>query len=307
MPLFDDLCETVMDNLYEGLFVVDPHGEIVYWNRTAEKITGFTRSEIVGALCEEDLLMRLDESGAAVCSSRTCPMNALQSGGPDVWQGELYIRHKQGHRLPVKTRIVALKNDDGGLVCIAHMFTHNRAAADAVEGMREAQELALHDPLTGLGNRGYAEINLERCLVEMERYHFPFGVFFMDVDRFKDVNDSYGHEIGDVVLRTVGRTIINSLRASDMVFRWGGEEFLAIALQVHSQQLDPIGDKIRVLVEQSPILTDAGLCNVTVSIGATLARSDDTCESLVNRADMLMYESKLRGRNQVTSDLTLGA
>ena len=291
---------------YEGLFVVDPQGEIVYWNRTAETITGFSRNEIVGASCEENLLMHLNPEGTVMCSSGSCPIIALRSGTGDAWQGDLFIRHKRGHRLPVTTKIIAIRNEVGALVGTAHLFADNRRAEEAAKGMKEAQEMALHDSLAGLGNRGYGEINLQRCLVEMERYGFSFGVFFMDVDHFKDVNDTYGHEVGDLVLQTVARTIANSLRASDMVFRWGGEEFLAIVLQLEPQQLDPVGNKIRVLVEQSPIPIEAGLCSVTISVGATQARREDTLESLVNRADMLMYESKLHGRNQVTSDLTHG-
>jgi len=293
-----------MDNLYEGLFIVDPRGEIVYWNRTAETITGFSAGEIIGALCEENLLMHLDPNGTAMCAGGKCPLAALRSEEKDMWQSELFIRHKQGHRLPVTMKIIALRNAEGELIGTAHLFTDNRQMREAVEGIMEAQEMALHDALTGLGNRGYAEINLERCLVEMERYGFRFGVFFMDVDHFKEVNDTYGHEVGDVVLQTVGRTIANSLRSSDMVFRWGGEEFVAIVLQLPPDQLDVVGNKIRVLVEQSPIPTDNGPCRVTISMGATVARTEDTVESLVNRADMLMYESKLHGRNQVTSDLT---
>ncbi|MCA1959599.1 MAG: sensor domain-containing diguanylate cyclase [Desulfomonile sp.] len=302
--MFDDLNKMLMDNLYEGLFVVGPHGEIVYWNRTAEKITGFSPGEVVGALCEENLLMHMDPNGTTMCAGGSCPLNALRSAESDIWQGELFIRHKKGHRLPVSTKIIALRNAEGEFAGTAHLFTDNRQMREAVQGIREAQEMALHDPLTGLGNRGYGEINLERCLVEMERYGFSFGVFFMDVDHFKEINDTYGHDVGDVVLQTVGRTIANSLRASDMVFRWGGEEFLAIILQLAPDQLEVVGNKIRLLVEQSPILTEAGPCRVTISLGATLARSDDTVESLVNRADMLMYESKLHGRNQVTSDFT---
>ena len=159
--------------------------------------------------------------------------------------------------------------------------------------------MALLDPLTELGNRRYIEMNLKARLEEMHRYGWPFGVLFIDVDRFKEVNDRYGHDIGDRVLKMVGKTMVNNLRSFDFLGRWGGEEFIAILANVNGDHLHSVANRCRLLVEQSSISIRDKDIRVTVSIGASPARLHDTVEMLVRRADRLMYGSKTSGRNCV--------
>ena len=121
-----------------------------------------------------------------------------------------------------------------------------------------------------------------------------------DLDHFKRVNDTYGHELGDVVLQTASRTLANGLRPGEFVGRWGGEEFLAIVLDVSKDELAALADRSRTLLAQSPTQADSSRVYVTASIGATLIRTADTQTSLVARVDKLMYRSKSLGRNRVT-------
>ncbi|MGO9568737.1 MAG: GGDEF domain-containing protein [Desulfomonilaceae bacterium] len=113
---------------------------------------------------------------------------------------------------------------------------------------------------------------------------------------------SHGHETGDKVLQMVAGTLLHNLRASDVASRWGGEEFLTVVPHVGREQIGIIGKKILSLIEQSSLDTPDGPLRVTVSIGAALARQDESLESLVDRADHLMYHSKSKGRNTVTAE-----
>ena len=122
----------------------------------------------------------------------------------------------------------------------------------------------------------------------------------MDIDFFKRVNDTYGHEIGDAVLKYVAKTFTANSRPFDLYGRWGGEEFIAAVANISSVQLRAITNRFHALVRQSRLTLEAGVLEVTVSIGATLANPDDTMETLMKRADSLMYESKLAGRDTVT-------
>jgi len=134
----------------------------------------------------------------------------------------------------------------------------------------------------------------------MRRYGRPFGILFMDIDHFKKVNDLHGHDIGDKVLIMVSNTFMKNVRASDIVGRWGGEEFLAIIPNITEEQLHFTANKLRVLVEQSGFSLYSDIVQVTVSIGATLAQPKDTTETLLERADKLLYYSKANGRNRVS-------
>jgi diguanylate cyclase (GGDEF)-like protein len=157
----------------------------------------------------------------------------------------------------------------------------------------------LVDVLTDLPNRRHLQMNLTGSLAEYERHGNGFGLVFADVDHFKQFNDTYGHEVGDMVLRFVGKTMVNCIRAYDVVGRWGGEEFLAIIRFADEEQFRQVAEKLRLMVEESFLMHGPEQLHVTMTLGATHVREGDTLETLVNRADRLMYQGKQAGRNRV--------
>jgi diguanylate cyclase (GGDEF)-like protein len=214
---------------------------------------------------------------------------------------EAYLLHKAGHRVPVRIRTSPLFGEDGrisGLVEVITDLSHRETARERIE---ELQKLALLDPLTQVGNRRYGEIQLETRLSELKRFGWTFGVLFGDIDHFKAVNDRYGHDAGDKVLQMVARTLANALRSNDSVCRWGGEEFLALVINVSEDQLMGVAEKVRALVQQSSYLHFSEPLKVTICIGAAMAEPGDSVETLVRRADRLMYQGKEGGRNRISS------
>jgi diguanylate cyclase (GGDEF)-like protein len=168
--------------------------------------------------------------------------------------------------------------------------------------LEELEKLALIDPLLEIGNRRFMELNLRGRLEELKRYGWPFGVLFIDIDDFKEINDKYGHDTGDRVLKMVSRTMSNSIRSFDILGRWGGEEFIAIVVNVNRSNIHTIADRFRRLVEQTSITVGQDTIKVTISIGGTLVQKKDTLEQIIKRADRLMYESKRAGKNRITTD-----
>jgi diguanylate cyclase (GGDEF)-like protein len=173
--------------------------------------------------------------------------------------------------------------------------------------LEELQDMAMHDPLTGIANRRFVEISLAARLEELRRYGFPFAILFTDVDNFKQINDTYGHSVGDRVLRMISATLAHSLRSFDVIGRWGGEEFVTLLVNIEAADMFTLSDRLRRLVEKSMLTLENGdTIEVTVSIGATVARTGDSTDTLVERADKLMFESKRRGRNLVSIELQEG-
>jgi diguanylate cyclase (GGDEF)-like protein len=160
----------------------------------------------------------------------------------------------------------------------------------------------LFDALTGIGNRSHIEGKLRFALEDYQDGSTPFGVLFIDIDHFKNFNDTYGHLTGDKVLRFVANSLRQNLRMTDSCGRWGGEEFLALVMDIHAQGLNKVAEKLRVLIEQADIEDNGTNLKVTISIGATVIRPDDTLQSLLKRADDLLYRSKQDGRNRVTAE-----
>ncbi|BCG47145.1 diguanylate cyclase with PAS/PAC sensor [Citrifermentans bremense] len=288
----------IIDDLRDGLYIVDREGKIVFWNRAAERISGFSAEEVVSKRCADNILCHVDDQGQNLCNN-CCPLVSTISSGA-VNDAELYLHHKNGHRIPVSVRVVPLTDDKGEVIGGVEMFSDSSNKTANELRLQELEKLALLDELTQLANRRYLERELEARLEEMSRYDIPFGVLFMDLDDFKKVNDELGHDTGDRVLSFVGRTLSANSRPFDLYGRWGGEEFVGIVRNVSAGNLKHMGQRLRKLVEKSFLLVGEERLRVTISIGATMALPGDTIQSLLQRADLLMYQSKAAGKNRLT-------
>ncbi len=290
----------LLDNLSDGVYMVDRQRRIIDWNRGAERLTGYSAAEVVGRECAAGLLSHVDEAGHLLCPAETCPAEEVMREGRPL-QRRVFLHHRDGHRVPVNTRIAPLRGAAGQVTGALEVFSDDSAALAAAEQIRRLEEASLLDPLTGVGNRRFGGLELANQLARLQRYGWPFGVIFLDVDGFKTINDIHGHETGDAVLSMVARTISGAVRSFDVVCRWGGEEFLIVLSNLTAHDLVLRAEQIRRLVEQSALVRPS-VVGVTASLGATMACLDDTPDSLVARADGLMYTAKRAGRNRVASD-----
>jgi diguanylate cyclase (GGDEF)-like protein/PAS domain S-box-containing protein len=293
--------QDLLDNLYDGVYYVNRQRHIVFWNKAAARLTGFSAQEVIGKSCKDNLLRHINEEGLNLCETG-CPLVAtLQDGKPH--RANVYLHHKDGHRVPVAVRVAPIQGRTGEIVGAVEIFSDNREHLAALERVKLLENLAFLDPLTGLANRRYVEQFLEARFNEFTRFHWPFGVIMADVDFFKSINDTFGHEIGDQILKMVAATLAQNCRSFDLVGRWGGEEFLLIICHLAAAEtLTEVAQRLRRLVEHSWIQVNEDKIRVTLSMGASMARLGDTMQSIIHRADILLYRSKAAGRNQVMSD-----
>jgi diguanylate cyclase (GGDEF)-like protein/PAS domain S-box-containing protein len=295
----EEFYKTLIDNLYDGVYFVDQNRVINYWNKACERITGFSREQVMGRSCQDNLLNHCNEAGVELCKT-ACPLTAtLKTGKPQ--EAEVYLRHSDGHRLPVRVRVSPIRDEAGQIIGAVETFSNNSALFSARDRIRRLEETVTLDPLTKIGNRRHGEMRLRTMLLEYQQTRIPFGLLFIDIDNFKRVNDTYGHETGDRVLLMVANTLRSNLRQTDTSVRWGGEEFI-ILIEAHTAGIVlSIAEKLRNLIANSQFLQDENSIRVTASFGATLVRPSDSPESLIGRADQLMYQSKANGKNLVTS------
>ncbi len=299
----DGVFRELIGNLAEGVCFLDRSQNITYWNRGAERLTGYSPDEVLGRSCAEGLLRHLDQEGRPLCKTG-CLMAATLGDGFES-TANVFLHHRAGHRVPITTRTFPIRGAEGDIVGAVEIFSDVSGQVIAAERIRELENLSLIDPLTGAGNRRYTEIQLSSRLAEKKRYGLPMGLLFLDVDRFKAINDQYGHAVGDDVLRVVGHSLANALRGGDFLGRWGGEEFVVLIGGLEGQRLVEAGQRLRAVVAQSDVPAVPDL-EVTVSIGVTSARGDDTADALIARADSLMYAAKRAGRNRIVVDCDRG-
>ena len=300
MKLERDSYEKIIENLYDGLYFVNRDRVVTYWNKAAERISGFSAEEVIGKACADNILTHVDAEGKYLCGNR-CPVAATMCDGIPR-EAELYLHHKAGHRVPVSVRASTLTDEANNIIGGIELFTDisNRSANEL--RLKELEKLAMLDSLTQLANRNYIQLELHTRFEEMKRFGVPSGALFMDIDHFKKFNDEHGHDAGDAVLKFVSNTLVENCRPFDLYGRWGGEEFIGIIRNVDKQGLANAGNRARSLVAGSYLDYGNKTLKVTLSVGATLIRESDSEESLLKRADALLYQSKSAGRNCLTID-----
>lgn len=292
--------EKLLDSLFDGVYFVDLDRRITYWNKAAERITGYKKSEVTGTHCSNNLLQHIDAKGCELCRAG-CPLAATIHDG-QTRESSIFLHHALGHRVPVSVRTSPVRDDNGAIIGAVEIFSDNSNSLQIMHEYEQLKQDVYLDVLTRVGNRRYGEMTLSTRIYDLQNHETPFGVLFMDIDHFKRFNDDYGHKTGDEALIMVANSISYSLRKMDAVARWGGEEFVVILPGASWVIVRSVAERIRILVENSFIMAAANKLNVTISIGATMSRPDDTAETIVSRADKLMYLSKSGGRNQVTED-----
>jgi len=290
--------QQLIQHISDGVYYVDRSKNITFWNQAAERITGYSSEEVMSSQCSDNILRHIDDSGTELCLFG-CPVGKTLADG-NIRSMDVYLHHKQGHRVPVSVRVSPIADDSGKIIGAVEVFCDRSRNSDLLQQLSDLKKEVFLDKIAQVGNRKFAEANLQKRLEEMESYGVPFGVLFLDIDYFKKFNDTYGHNTGDRVLAMVAKTMSNVLRNMDMVARWGGEEFVVIIPNVNVEVLHKIAERIRVFIEKSWLNVNNENLKVTVSIGGAMAREKEEIELLIERADNQMYESKKRGRNCVS-------
>jgi diguanylate cyclase (GGDEF)-like protein/PAS domain S-box-containing protein len=293
----ESIYKYILNGIKDGVYFVDKDRKLTFWNKAAEEITGFKADEILGRHCYDNILNHVDSQGNELCHNG-CPLHKSLEDGK-IRDNLVYLHHKDGQRVPVTIHIMPLV-ENGEIIGAVETFTDDSSTASYMENLDELKMIAYQDQLTSLPNRRYLDNSLENALTTYHELDMPFAMAMFDIDKFKDFNDNYGHDVGDEVLVMVSKIFKALTRNDDVIGRWGGEEFIGIFVNVNQEELDKILNRIRILVEKSSLRYKTQDLHVTISIGGTIIKSGDTLESLQKRADDLMYQSKKNGRNQVT-------
>lgn len=291
--------EQLLGSVADGIYFVDRDRKISYWNNGAETLAGFTPVEAVGRHCYDNFLEHVDERGNSLCKGR-CPLSMAMADG-EPRQSEIYLRHKRGHRVPITVRALPVRNNDGEIVGAVEVFNSATSKTLSERRVCELESLAFRDCLTNLANRRYLELKINQALQDYRQFNRHYGLLFLDLDGFKQINDRYGHEVGDCLLKTIGETMVQSLRSADLVGRWGGEEFLVLMPDVTAIHLSDLAERCRAQIAQTSVSHGSARPAVTASIGVTLINETDSPQTVIRRADELMYESKRAGGNRTTA------
>ncbi|TAN51941.1 MAG: EAL domain-containing protein, partial [Rhodospirillales bacterium] len=281
------LAASVYTNTIEGIVVTDHTGVIISVNPAFSEITGYTADEAIG---KTPRILKSDHHDEAFYSAM---WKTLMETG--CWQGELWNRRKSGEAFLERQNITAIKDDKGQPVRYVAVFNDVTELRQKDEHIKHQ---AYHDALTGLPNRLLLQDRLDHALDVARRDRSHLAVLFLDLDRFKTINDSLGHDVGDLLLQAVAERLKACVRRSDTLARLGGDEFMLVLADFASTaEVAHLAEKvIRELV--APLTLEGHELHVTTSVGIALFPEDGLdAKELMKNADTAMYQAKAAGRN----------
>ena len=286
--------ESILGLLGEGAYAVGRDRRIIFWNQAAEKITGYPASDVLGSKCSDNILRHVTTEGVELCLGG-CPLLATMQDG-NTREAEVFLHHRNGHRVPVFVRAAPLHDKEGLIVGSVEIFSEQSEHSNLLSELELLRRENLTDHLTSLGNRRFLDVISAPRFASLTDPVRSFGLLVADIDRFKGVNDKYGHLNGDRALVMTARTILGAIRPQDAVVRFGGDEFIILCSNCGVELLAKVAERIRILVEHAWIeLEPDKLLKVTLSIGGSLVSETDDLGSLIARADARMYDCKKAG------------
>ena len=281
------LYANVFKNSGEPIFITDSYEHIIAVNDAFIKTTGFTLDELYG---KNPSILSAGDTPDYVYNQMWSELN-----NTGFWQGEINNRKKTGSIFPVWLSISASYNESGDILNYIGSFkdiTEQKADQERIH------YLAHHDSLTGLVNRFSLEERLEQAIHSTNRNKNKLALFFIDMDRFKAINDTHGHQIGDELLKQVSERLLENVRESDIVARIGGDEFVVVITDIEQDlSADPIARTIIKRLGEPYLIKNKNIIS-SPSIGISIYPDDaEKCNSLMKNADDAMYLAKQSGRN----------
>jgi len=293
----DDFFRRLLDNLYDGVYFVDTQRRILFWNLGAERLSGYKAAEVVGRFCHDNILNHVDESECSLCKNG-CPLTYSITEGQPIAQ-RVFLRHKDGRRIAVDVQVMPLRNEEDEIIGGVEIFRDASSSVALETAYGRIREVAEKDPLTGVANRRYLDGVLDSQVKLFKRTGIPFSLIMVDIDHFKQVNDTWGHLTGDKALIAFSGRLQEVCRRSDILGRWGGEEFLIILPEQRLHEAVATAERLQTTVAESAAPEELGDRKLTGSFGVTKAILGDTNTSILGRVDDALYRAKLLGRNRV--------
>lgn len=289
---FEDIAHITLDAIGDGILVVDLNGTVIYLNKVAEKFTGWQSEDALGRKVEEVFYVIDGETGQRAMSPS---QRAIDEGKiVELALGSVLIR-RDGTDMAIEDSAAPICNHLGKLSGAVIVFHDARQSGKAI---RDMDHRAQHDFLTGLPNRLLMAERLAHAIGMAKRHHKQIALLFLDLDKFKQINDTLGHAVGDQLLKELSTDIVNCVRFTDTVSRHGGDEFVILLTEIE-EKMDAahIAEKLLARFAKSHEIEGHQL-TVSPSIGISIYPEDgDDANTLMHNADAAMYLAKKGGRN----------
>ena len=293
--------QRLLDAMHDGVIFIDSSGRILLWNHGAERLTGISPQSVYEKAWTPSLLDMRDEEGNLICDDR-CPVkNVIRTGVQSLRR--MTITHVNFKKVSVDIHVIPVTDERSSCYGATLLMHDASSETNLEERVQNLHEQATTDPLTGVHNRAEFERVFQRLVQSSLDTGTPCSIVICDIDRFKQVNDVYGHQAGDQALVNFATLLQSCTRPGDLVARYGGEEFVLLCAGCDNSTAARRAEQIRRELAHTPQEALNGRC-MTASFGVTQLQLGDTTETMLRRSDRALYQAKDSGRNRV---IQLGA
>jgi diguanylate cyclase (GGDEF)-like protein/PAS domain S-box-containing protein len=290
----------ILDAVSDGVYVTTGERKIVFWSKGAERITGYSSDEVLNGHCYDNILIHTGVLGKNLCLDG-CPLQECIETGERQEIKEVFLKRKDGERLAVyiKASVLQIGDERYGVEVFGEL--QSVAGSALTEQLKQLSDASIVDQLTGLYNRRYIDTILDQQFGLFKRHFQRFGLVMIDVDKFKNINDSFGHLAGDEALKFVASVVQRTMRSMDFLARFGDDEFIIVCPLVELEGVEKLSKRIVELVHHSVLSSPESskdVIEVSVSVGGSVVDYKDTSAAdAIARADEALSRVKRDGGN----------
>ena len=284
MPFFRDpeIYRDILDGLQIGVSVLDLERKIIFWSDGAEQITGYSRIDVLGHACTDNILHHCNQNSCELCAER-CPIVTALHGAKPV-EGIGFIHHRSGHRLPVHTWAIPLRDKHNSIIGIIQTFEGEVVVNGPNPNDQRMKERGWLDLATGLPNQAMMQSHLHETLGMFADLQIPFAVVCVQVQEFVAFRTRYGQDAATSMLQVLARTLKNTVWPTDFVGRWSENQFAVILSGCGEDALQAVTGRMHRMMSNTTIVWWGEELAIRISIGHSSAVAGDTLESIMQRA-----------------------
>jgi PAS domain S-box-containing protein len=278
----------------DGVYIVDRKRTIVYWNKAAERISGYTAEEVIGKSCADNILIHVTDTGVQLCTG-PCPMSdSIHHGKPN--QAHVYLHHKEGHRVPIYVRTAPFLNQANSIVGGIELFTEEAPRLEDKKSTQKSQHAGQECVFCKLPNRDYMQRELETDLADFRNHGYKCGLILFQVKNVEELYATHGEEMTKGVLKMISRTIAYGVRPFDVIGCWSNASFLGIFTTGTLDGLQTVATRVMNLVHHSKIVKEGYTVEAHVACAGFQAHANDTADGLTTLLDTLFTTPATDGR-----------
>jgi diguanylate cyclase (GGDEF)-like protein/PAS domain S-box-containing protein len=304
MPAFQDpdIYRDILDGLQIGVSVVDLQRRIIFWSDGAEQITGYTRIEVLGHLCTDNILLHCNQDSCETCVEK-CPIaTALHNARP--MEAVSFIHHKLGHRTPVHAWAIPLRNQHGSIIGVIQTFEDEVAVNGPDPNDQSMKQGGWLNDVTGLPNQPMMQSHLRETLGSFAELQIPCAVVCVEIHDINQLRARYGHDAEISIVQILARTLRNTVWPTDFVGHWTESQFLVILCGCGEDALQAVTSRMRRMMSNATIVWWGEQRTFKVSLGGASAITGDSLESLMQRAQQSLSGNQSRAHTALSASAT---